>query len=323
MSRAPAWPACASWSSERDIRGWGVEAVGTDAGQAFAFEPPFPAHNLLHGAGKFGLASLCHLDQLPPTGCDPDHPAAQDRERVGQPGAGAGAGGRLNAHREAGDLHQSLRRASCGSRPTTGAQGWGQVSTYNADITCQVLHRQVAPYALGADALLIDELVDRIEEKEHKFPGSYLKRAMAGLDTALWDLHGKVEGKPVIELLGGAPGRLRAYASSMKRDITPEAEAERFLRLRDAHGFDAFKFRVGAECGHDVDEWPGRTEAIVPAIRKALGPEAHLLVDANSGFSPRRAPSRSAGCSRPRASSTTRSRAPIGSWSRPRRWRTR
>ena len=79
---------------------------------------------------------------------------------------------------------------------------------------------------------------------------------------------------------------MRAYASSMKRDITPEAEAERFLRLRDAHGFDAFKFRVGAECGHDVDEWPGRTEAIVPAIRKALGPEAHLLVDANSGFSP-------------------------------------
>ena len=48
--------------------GWGVEAVGTDAGQAFAFEPPFPAHNLLHGAGRFGLASLCNLDQLPPKG---------------------------------------------------------------------------------------------------------------------------------------------------------------------------------------------------------------------------------------------------------------
>lgn len=53
---------------QRDVNGWGVEAVGTDAGQAFAFEPPFPAHNLMHGAGKFGLASLCNLDQLPPTG---------------------------------------------------------------------------------------------------------------------------------------------------------------------------------------------------------------------------------------------------------------
>jgi kynurenine formamidase len=53
---------------ERDVNGWGVEAVGTDAGQAFAFEPAFPAHHLMHGAGKLGLASLCNLDQLPPTG---------------------------------------------------------------------------------------------------------------------------------------------------------------------------------------------------------------------------------------------------------------
>ena len=170
-----------------------------------------------------------------------------------------------------------------------GSQGWGQLSTYNADITAQVFHRQIAPYALGADVLAIDPLIDRIEEKEHKFPGSYVKRAMAGLDTALWDWRGRVEGKPVVALLGGKPGKLRAYASSMKRDITPEDEAARFLRLRDRHGFDAFKFRVGAECGHDVDEWPGRTEAIVPAIRSALGPDVSLLVDANSGFSPARA----------------------------------
>ena len=170
-----------------------------------------------------------------------------------------------------------------------GSQGWGQLSTYNADITAAVFHRQIAPYALGADARAIDPLLDRIEEKEHKFPGSYIKRAMAGLDTALWDWRGKVEGKPVVALLGGKPGKLRAYASSMKRDITPEDEAARFRRLRDRHGFDAFKFRVGAECGHDVDEWPGRTEAIVPAIRKALGPDVSLLVDANSGFSPARA----------------------------------
>lgn len=170
-----------------------------------------------------------------------------------------------------------------------GAQGWGQVSTYNADITCQILHRQVAPWALGADALDIAHLVEIIPEREHKFPGSYLRRALAGLDTALWDLRGKLEGKSVCELIGGTPGRLRAYASSMKRDIAPEAEAERFLRLRDTRGFDAFKFRVGAECGRDADEWPGRTEAIAPAIRKALGPEVNLLADANSGFTPARA----------------------------------
>ncbi len=53
---------------ERDVLGLGVETVGTDAGQAGGFEPPFPAHTIMHGAGKLGLASLNNLDQLPPTG---------------------------------------------------------------------------------------------------------------------------------------------------------------------------------------------------------------------------------------------------------------
>lgn len=53
---------------DRDILGVGVETIGTDAGQAGTFDPPFPNHAIMHGAGKFGLASLCHLDQLPPTG---------------------------------------------------------------------------------------------------------------------------------------------------------------------------------------------------------------------------------------------------------------
>ncbi len=60
----------------------------------------------------------------------------------------------------------------------TGAVGWGQTSTYNADITATIFHRQVAPWALGANALDIDALVDRIEEREHKYPGSYRCRGV-------------------------------------------------------------------------------------------------------------------------------------------------
>ena len=139
------------------------------------------------------------------------------------------------------------------------------------------------------DAFDIEGLIDLIPKREHKFPGSYLWRAMCGLDTALWDLRGKIEGKSVCALLGGTPRKLRAYGSSMRRDITPKAEADRLKRLRDEKGFDAVKFRVGAEYGGDVDEWPGRTEEIVPTMRRAMGDGVALLVDANSAFSPRRA----------------------------------
>jgi L-alanine-DL-glutamate epimerase-like enolase superfamily enzyme len=151
------------------------------------------------------------------------------------------------------------------------------------------MHRQVAPYALGADPADIDKLVDRIVEIEFKFPGSYVRRALAGLDTALWDLRGKLEGKSVCELLGGQPRPFPVYASSMRRDITPEEEAERLTSLKETHGYNAFKFRIGQECGHDEDEWPGRTEAIVPTMRSALGNDVALLVDANCGYTPQKA----------------------------------
>ncbi|UWR90614.1 mandelate racemase/muconate lactonizing enzyme family protein [Phaeobacter inhibens] len=170
-----------------------------------------------------------------------------------------------------------------------GRQGWGQVSTYNSDLTCEILHRQVAPWALGRGMDAMEAVMAEIPLREHKYPGTYLRRAMAGLDTAVWDWRGRVAEKPVAELLGGSSGPIRAYASSMRRDITPKDEAERLKALRDDLGFDAFKVRVGAECGEDRDEWPGRTEAIIPQIRAALGEGAALLVDGNSGFSPKRA----------------------------------
>ena len=170
-----------------------------------------------------------------------------------------------------------------------GSTGWGQVSTYNSDLTCEILHRQVAPWALGRGMDALEAVIAEIPLREHKFPGTYLRRAMAGLDTAVWDWRGKAASKPVTELLGGSAGSIRAYASSMRRDITPKDEAARLMALRDTYGFDAFKVRVGAECGQDRDEWPGRTEDIIPTIRNALGANAALLVDGNSGFSPARA----------------------------------
>ena len=53
---------------ERDVLGFGTETIGTDAGQAAHFKPPYPCHYYMHGAGKYGLQCLCNLDLLPATG---------------------------------------------------------------------------------------------------------------------------------------------------------------------------------------------------------------------------------------------------------------
>src|SRR4051795_1503770 len=70
MPRTPGPDAeCARWlAQETPIVGIGVETVGTDAGGAAAFDPPFPVHNYFLGAGKYGLTQLANLAELPPTG---------------------------------------------------------------------------------------------------------------------------------------------------------------------------------------------------------------------------------------------------------------
>jgi kynurenine formamidase len=61
--------ACATWLAEQTpIIGVGVETVGTDAGAAHSFDPPFPCHSFLLGAGKYGLTQLQNLSRLPTRG---------------------------------------------------------------------------------------------------------------------------------------------------------------------------------------------------------------------------------------------------------------
>jgi len=70
---------------KRKILGFGVETIGTDAGQAHLLEPPYPAHTLLHAAGLYGLQCLQNLDKLPPTGSVVIAPPLKIRDGSGSP----------------------------------------------------------------------------------------------------------------------------------------------------------------------------------------------------------------------------------------------
>ncbi|MGP4014619.1 mandelate racemase/muconate lactonizing enzyme family protein [Saccharopolyspora sp. 5N708] len=175
-------------------------------------------------------------------------------------------------------------------RTEDGAEGIGQTAPYEAATSAHVLHSMVAPHFLGKDPWDVEALVDECLRVHYKFPSSFLHRALAGVDTALWDILGKVTGQPVSKLLGGhARTSVPMYASSMRRDITPEAEAERLQQTIAAEGFRAVKIRVGDAMGRDVDAAPGRTERIIAHTREVLGDGVDLSADANGGFSVGRA----------------------------------
>ncbi len=112
-------------------------------------------------------------------------------------------------------------------RTDEGDEGWGQVSPYNADITAEIVHRQVAQHVLGQDAADIDAVTQTVLDREHKFQGTYLYRALCGVDTALWDIRGKRAGKNVCQLLGGTQCLLRALLAGDDLDhrVAPPLQA--------------------------------------------------------------------------------------------------
>ena len=105
------------------------------------------------------------------------------------------------------------------------------------------------------------------------------------LEVALWDIIGKASGQPIYKLLGGGQERLKAYASTGELR-SPEQRVEDAQRLRE-EGFRALKLRF-----HNHD--PKADLRVLEAVRKAVGDEMDIMVDANYGWAiaPDRAPQR-------------------------------
>ena len=82
---------------------------------------------------------------------------------------------------------------------------------------------------------------------------------------------------------------MRVYGSYLGRRGQPEDIARTLVRERDAHGYSAFKVKIGRRRGRDMDEWPGRTRAVIQAVREALGDAVELLADANEATGPEQA----------------------------------
>jgi len=163
----------------------------------------------------------------------------------------------------------------------SGVVGYGESDSMpgvvKAVIEAPFLHEMMAGLKwviLDQDPLDIEALWNRMARATLNYSrdGATLQ-AMAAIDIALWDIKGKLLGRPVHELLGGARRqRLRCYATHpLGRDL---GETGRFAaELRDA-GFSAVKFGW-----HPLGPDPVQDEAIVRRLREAIGPAADLLID--------------------------------------------
>ncbi len=150
-----------------------------------------------------------------------------------------------------------------------GLEGWGEGFGHaSCPATRAVIDTQLAPMLLGQDASDIAGLRQRLTQSLHLFGrnGPHI-HALSALDIALWDIAGKAAGMPIWRLLGGTPvGDLPAYASLLRYG-SPELVASACERVL-SRGYRDVKL-------HEIDT-PG-----VQAARRAIGPDARLMVDVN------------------------------------------
>jgi L-alanine-DL-glutamate epimerase-like enolase superfamily enzyme len=151
----------------------------------------------------------------------------------------------------------------------TGVIGWGEAFAYSSRTAVATAVRDmVAPLAIGEDASDIAVLSRKLQKSLHIF-GRYgiTLHALSGLDIALWDIAGKMAGKPLHELIGGnARKTIPAYASLLRyMDAT---QVSRHAALAVSEGFAAIKL-------HETDE------AVVAAARAAVPAEVPLMFDVN------------------------------------------
>lgn len=99
-----------------------------------------------------------------------------------------------------------------------------------------------------------------------------IAQSIAGVDIAIWDLVARRAGEPLWRLLGGGSPRVHVYASGLNPD-----RPEQLAAAKRAEGYTAFKLKVGFGVDRDV--------ANLQALRRELGDDAELMVDANQGWS--------------------------------------
>ena len=161
-----------------------------------------------------------------------------------------------------------------------GLTGWGEAHHGRCPgAIAKLIDTTMNELVLGMDALDVAGVwarVYRMQLASHGM-GAAAALALSGIDQALWDIRGKATGWPLYRLLGGASKPIKAYAGGISLGYQPPAAlAEEAAGYVDA-GYRALKLRVG--------DTPQRDIARVAAVRKALGADVEILVDANTGYS--------------------------------------
>ena len=148
-----------------------------------------------------------------------------------------------------------------------------------------ILLRRVIPAYVGKDARDLESLADEVYVQNYKMAGQPFWCPVAYVEQSLFDLLGKVAGKPAGELMGDTVRKeIPVYLSGSGRETTAEEEVEVYVRGVAETGARAVKFKIGGRMSRNADAYPGRTAKMMELARKRLGDRMILYADANGSY---------------------------------------
>ena len=173
------------------------------------------------------------------------------------------------------------------ARSRDGAVGYAVSNEMHLANLYPLLIKRLIPFFIGKDARELDDLLEALyrADSNYKYQGLAFWVCQATVEFALLDLLGRIAGKPMGELIGETHHRrIAVYQANNYRGKSAEESAVLIEKTVREIGAKAAKFKVGGRMSKNQDDPPGRTEKLIPLVRKVLGDDITIYADSNGSY---------------------------------------
>jgi L-alanine-DL-glutamate epimerase-like enolase superfamily enzyme len=179
----------------------------------------------------------------------------------------------------------------CRVRSKDGAEGLSISNSNQMSVLYPIFVKRMQPFFIGKDARDIESLVEEVTvfQSNYKAQGLAIWVPLATIEFAILDMFGKMANKSIGQLIGEIHNpEISVYQANGERDITAEETIEHLKRDVAISKAKAIKFKLGGRMSHP--EYPvGRSEKLIPLVRKTFGDDMVISADANGSYTPAQA----------------------------------
>ncbi|MCX6334904.1 MAG: mandelate racemase/muconate lactonizing enzyme family protein [Bacteroidia bacterium] len=175
----------------------------------------------------------------------------------------------------------------CRVRSRGGAEGISIANNEQMKSLWPVFVTRLQPFFPGKDARDLEKLIDAVYvyKSNYKMQNLALWVPLATIEFAILDMLGKISGKSLGQLIGEIHNQnIAVYQANGERDITAEVTIEHIIKEVGETKAKALKFKVGGRMSNNFESPAGRTEKLIPLVRKTFGDKMVIYADSNGSY---------------------------------------